>query len=166
MKTFKRPSSPDAPGNAGAPQIAGSGSPSETPTAGRSSSSGAFSLARRWTFPAGHPDSILCRQHLRSPVQIPVEISLYRPDGSSYDQGSGVVQDLSYSGLRLGSVILPRGRLLAPCCSIGLRPAFEPPGGPDISVRLLRTFSAGVPAFGIEFTAPDSGAEERLRKST
>jgi len=135
-------------------------------SAGRPPNRKPLNLARPWAFPAGHADSILCREHLRSPVQIPVEICLYRPDGSSYDKGSGVVQDLSYSGLRLGDVLLSQGRLLAPCCRIGLRPALEPTGGsPDISVRVLRTFSGGVPAFGIEFLAPGSGAADRLRKS-
>ena len=127
--------------------------------------SGEFSLARPWTFPAGHPDSFLNRRHTRTRVQIPVEISLYRPDGSSYDKGSGVIQDMSYSGLRLGDVVLAQGRLLARCFTIDLRPASEPPSGHDIAGRVLRAFSRGFPGFGIEFLFPEFGAERRLWKA-
>lgn len=135
------------------------------PTPATGSSGGvSFNLARPWKFPAGHPDSVFCRRHSRSSVQVPVEISLYRPDGSSYDQGTGVVQDLSYSGLRLGDVFLARGRLLVTYFGVALRPALESHGGCDITGRILRTFSSGRPGFGIEFLAPDSGAQARFRK--
>lgn len=121
-------------------------------------------LARPWQFPAGHADSILCRRHSRSCVQLPVEITLTRPDGSCFDEGTGVIRDLSYSGLHLGDVFLPRGGFLAPCFEIELRPALEPPGGRAVAGRILRTSSSGFPGFGIEFLFPGSGAEQRLRR--
>jgi len=119
-------------------------------------------LARPWQFPAGHADSILCRRHSRSFVQVPVEITLACPDGSLYDRGTAVIRDLSYSGLRLGDVFLPRGTFLAPYFGVELRPALESPGGHGIAGRILRTHSSGFPGFGIEFLFPESNAEERL----
>jgi hypothetical protein len=126
--------------------------------------SGSTNLARPWRFPAGHADSILCRRHSRSFVQVPVEITLARPDGSLYDKGTAVIRDLSYSGLRLGDVFLARGAFLAPYFGVELRPALEPPGGDTIPGRILRTPSSEFHGFGIEFLFPESGAEERLRR--
>jgi len=125
---------------------------------------GPLNLARPWKFPAGHADSIRCRRHSRASVELPVQFSLHRQDGSSYDQGSGVIQDLSYSGLRLGDVFLPRGRLLATSFVVHLRHAFESPVSATIAGRILRGSTSGVPDFGIEFLFPDSGAEARLRE--
>jgi hypothetical protein len=124
----------------------------------------ALNLARPWRFPAGHPDSILCRRHPRSSVQVPVEITLCRADGSPYDKGTGVIRDLSYTGARLGDVFLSRGRLLATCFQVELWPALESRGGRDIAGRILRTYSEGYPGFGIEFLFPAAGAQERLRR--
>jgi hypothetical protein len=123
---------------------------------------GEVNLSRPWRFPAGHPDVILCRRHARRGVHVPIEISLLRSDGTLYDRGTGVIRDLSYSGARLGDVVLSRGRLLAMQFDVRLRPALESPGGPDIAGRILRTFSPGRPGFGIEFLVPTSGVEERL----
>jgi hypothetical protein len=123
-----------------------------------------INLARPWKFPAGRVDSIPCRRHSRSIVEVPVEIILSRPDGSPYDRGTGVIRDLSYSGLRLGDIFLVHGRLLAMYFGVELRPALESPGRCLIAGRILRTFSLGFPGFGIEFLAPGSGAEARLRK--
>jgi hypothetical protein len=134
--------------------------PSEMRTPGRST----LNLARPWRFPAGHADSIRCRRHPRSNVQVPVQIALYRQDGSSYDNGTGVLRDLSYSGLRLGYVFLTRGRLLATSFAIHLRHAFESLGDETIAGLILRAPSSGSPDFGIEFLFPDSGAEARLRE--
>jgi hypothetical protein len=125
---------------------------------------GGFNLARPWRFPAGHPDVIHCRRHARVGVHVPVELSLFRSDGSLFDRGTGVIRDLSFSGARLGDVVLSQGRLLAMQFGVRFRPALESTGGPDIAGRILRTFSPGRPAFGIEFLAPTSGVEERLRQ--
>jgi hypothetical protein len=124
----------------------------------------AINLARPWKFPAGRIDALPCRRYSRSIVEVPVEIRLSRPDGSSYDRGTGVIRDLSYSGLRLGDIFLVHGRLLAMYFGVELRPALEPPGRSLIAGRILRTFSLGFPGFGIEFLSPGSGAEARLRK--
>ena len=122
-----------------------------------------LNLARPWTFPAGHADSIHCRLHSRASVQVPVEISLYRPDGSAYDRGTGIIRDLSYSGLRLGDVFLAQGRLLAMYFGVELRPALKAPDGETVSGRILRTYTSGFPGFGIEFLFPSLGAAKRLR---
>jgi len=121
-------------------------------------------LARPWSFPAAHADSILCRRHPRSCVQVPVDITLVRPDGSAYDKGTGVIRDLSYSGVRLGDVVLTRGGFLAPYFGVELRPALESPGGHGIAGRILRNTSPGFSGFGIKFLFPESGVEERLRR--
>jgi len=123
-----------------------------------------LNLARPWKFPSGHADSIRCRRHSRSSVQVPVQIALCRQDGSPYDKGTGVIRDLSYSGLRLGDVFLVQGRLLAPYFAIELRHALESPVGGTIAGRILRTDSSELPGFGIEFLFPGSGAEARLRR--
>jgi hypothetical protein len=130
----------------------------------RSSSRRTLNLARPWKFPAGHADSFLCRRHSRSIVQVPVEVSLFRGDGSPYDKGTGVIRDLSYSGLCLGDVFLARGRLLATYFGVELRRALKPPGVPCIQGRILHAYSSGFPGFGIEFLFPGSGAEEELLK--
>jgi hypothetical protein len=164
MTTFTQPVSTVSVGAAEAAPAAGGrreGSGSNPGT--RSSNRSSFNLARPWKFPAGHVDSILCRRHSRSNVQVPVEITLYHPDGSSYDKGTGVIRDLSYSGLRLGDVFLTHGRLLAMHFGVELRPALDSHGGQNIAGRILRTFSSGFPGFGIEFLFPGTGAEERLR---
>lgn len=121
-------------------------------------------LARPWKFPAGHDDTLVCRRHARSPVHIPVVISLHRPDGSGFDGGTAVIQDLSYSGLRLCEVVLAKGRLLASYFTLDLRPLPQAPGGPGVAGRILRTYCLGYPGFGIEFLLPD-GAETTLQSS-
>ncbi len=123
-----------------------------------------LNLARPWKFPAAHADAFLSRKHLRSDVRVPVDISLSREDGSFYDKGTGVVRDLSYSGLCLSDVSLENGRLLAASFEVELRPSQESPGRGSIRGRILRTYSSGMPAFGIEFLTPGSGAEERFRQ--
>ena len=121
-------------------------------------------LARPWQFPAGHADAILCRRHPRYRVQIPIEITLARPDGVLFDKGTGVIRNLSYSGLHLGDVSLTWGSFLAAGFGIELGPALESRGGRGIAGRILRTHSLGYPAFAIEFLDPESGAEEQLRR--
>jgi len=130
----------------------------------RTSEPSLLNLARPWKFPAGHADSLRCRRHSRSSVQVPVQIALVRRDGSSYDQGTGVIRDLSYSGLRLDDVFLAQGRLLATYFAVGLRHALQSPVGDTISGRIIRTSSSGFPSFGVEFLFPDSGAEARLQE--
>lgn len=138
------------------------GSPGDPSTPGRLRPR-RLNLARPWSFPAGRPDFIHCRRHARSSVCIRVELVLYHPDGTLFDRGSAVIRDLSFSGARLAEVSLPQGRLLATYFGIGLRPALGSFVGPDISGRILRTFTPGMPGFGIEFLDPGPGAEERLR---
>lgn len=125
----------------------------------------ALNLARPWRFPAGDVESVLCRRHSRSSVQVPVEITLYRADGSPYDKGTGVIRDLSYTGARLGDVFLTKGRLLAAYFEVEMRPALEPRGGHDIAGRIVRIYSSGFPGFGIDFRFPEAGAQERLQKT-
>ena len=129
----------------------------------RTSGSIRTNLARPWKFPAANADSIRCRRHPRSVVEVPVEITLLHPDGWAYDKGTGVIRDLSYSGLLLGDVVLTRGGFLAPYFGVDLRPALESPDGHGIAGRILRSSSSGFPGFGIQFLFPESGAEERLR---
>jgi len=124
-----------------------------------------INLARPWAFPAAHADAFIARRHLRSGVQVPVEIALSSQDGSFHDRGSGVIRDLSHSGLCLGDVVLANGRFLAASCDIDLLPAGESPRRAPIRGRILRTHSSGIPAFGIEFFSPGSEAEERFRKA-
>jgi hypothetical protein len=114
--------------------------------------------------PSGPEESAFCRRHPRFPVQIRVEISLVRPDGTSYDRGTGVVRDLSRSGLLLTEVTLGQGSFLASSFGIRLRPEGESPCGPEIAGRIRRASTSGNSAFGIEFLAPQSGTEERLRQ--
>jgi len=122
-----------------------------------------FNVSRAWNFPAGHADSFISRRYLRSRVQVPVEISLSRLEGSPFDTGIGVVRDLSFSGLCLDDIFLSNGRLLAVYFGVELRPAMEPAGLPPISGRIVRTYTSGLPRFGIEFLRPEAGAEKRLR---
>jgi hypothetical protein len=122
-----------------------------------------FNVSRAWQFPAAHADSFISRRFLRTRVQIPVELSLSRLDGSPFDAGIGVVRDLSFSGLCLSDIFLSNGRLLAAYFAVELRPAMEPSGLPLIGGRILRTHTSGLPCFGIEFLRPEVGAERRLR---
>jgi hypothetical protein len=122
-----------------------------------------INFSRPWKFPAGHADTFINRRYMRSRVQIPVEVSLSRLDGSPFDRGTGVVRNLSFSGLCLDDVFLANGRLLAAYFEVELRPAMEPPGLAPIAGRILRTYTPGLPGFGIEFLHPEAGAEKRLR---
>jgi hypothetical protein len=122
-----------------------------------------INLSRLWKFPAGHGDTFISRRYLRSRVQVPVEVSLSRLDGSPFDTGTGVVRNLSFSGLCLDDVFLSNGRFLAACFGVELRPAMEPSGLKPIAGRILRTYTSGFPCFGIEFLHPEAGAEKRLR---
>lgn len=118
-----------------------------------------LNLARPWKFPAAHADSIQRRRHPRTRVRVPIEFSLYRADGSFYDEGAGVIRDLSYSGASLDDVFLLQGALLALRFGVEQRIALESSGGVTIAGRILRVSPDG---FGIEFLLPGSG--ERLLK--
>jgi hypothetical protein len=120
-------------------------------------------LARPWHFPSGHADAFIHRRHLRSVVRIPVSLRLCRQDGSCYDEGAGVVQDISFSGLRLSEVQAPLGRLLATCRTVEFRNALAAPGDDAVPGSILRTYSSGLPGFGVEFRFPEAGAEVKLR---
>jgi hypothetical protein len=120
-------------------------------------------VSRPWLFPAGHADTFISRRYLRFRVQIPVEVSLSRLDGSLFDSGTAVIRDLSFSGLCLDDVLLANGRLLAAYFEVELRPAMEPSGLAPIAGRILRIYTSGLPGFGIEFLHPEAGAEQRLR---
>lgn len=131
----------------------------------RASRESAFSLARPWNFPAGHADSLHRRRHSRIGVQVPVEISLVRPDGSLFDRGTGIIRNLSCSGVLLGDVLLSQGRLLVRSFSVELSASPRSSSVPKVVGRILRTFSLGIPGFGIEFLDPERGAEESLRRT-
>jgi len=122
-----------------------------------------FDLSRPWHFPAAHADFFIRRRFLRARVQVPVEVSLSRADGSPFDAGTGVVRDLSYSGLCIDRISLPHGLLLAARFGIELRSPMEPSESPPIAGRILRTHTSGLPCFGIEFLHPEAGAEGRLQ---
>ena len=127
------------------------------------SSRKSINLSRPWQFPAGHADTFISRRYLRSRVQIPVEVSLSRLDGSPFDRGTAVVRNLSFSGLCLDDVFLANGQLLAAYFEVELRPAMEPSGLAPIAGHILRIYTSGLPGFGIEFLHPEAGAERRLR---
>jgi hypothetical protein len=121
-----------------------------------------INLSRPWNFPAAHADSFISRRYFRSDVQVPVEVFLSRLDGSPFDKGTGVIRNLSFSGLCLDDVFLSHGRILAAYFEVQLRPVMEPSGLATIAGRILRTSTSGLPCFGIEFTHPEAGAERRL----
>ena len=125
-----------------------------------------FGLARPWKFPAGHADSLQCRRHLRLGSHIPVKITLVRPDGCPYDTGTGVILNLSCSGAFLGNVLLSRGRLLAGCFPVELRPSPGATGDQAIVGRILRIFSPGFPGIGLEFLFPRHESVLGLRRMT
>jgi hypothetical protein len=54
------------------------------------------------------------RRLTRKPVSTPIRLSVYREDGSLYDQGSAVLMDLSTAGARIGKLELSRGDILPP----------------------------------------------------
>jgi len=137
-----------------------SGDPSSAHGLGRDlSNRKSFNVCRPWNFPAARVDSFIRRRYLRARVQVPVEVSLSRLDGSLYDMGTGVVRDVSYSGLCLDHVILSNGHLLAAYFAVELRPTTGPTGSSPIAGRILHTYTSELPCFGIEFLHPEAGAE-------
>jgi hypothetical protein len=64
--------------------------------------------------------------------------------------------------VHLGDVVLSRGRLLVRCFKVELRPLSSFSSEQGVVGRILRTFSLGVPGFGIEFLDPEHEPGERL----
>lgn len=100
------------------------------------------------------------RHLMRKPVSARICLSIYREDGSLYDQGSAELIDLSTAGARIGRLELSRGDILPPNSLVGLalpgRTTSTPlqgkvvwlKPGPDrrYGIRFLPTKPLGVPS--------------------
>lgn len=64
-----------------------------------------------------HPN---VRRLTRKPVLKRISLSVYREDGSVYDQGSAELMDLSSAGARIGKLELSRGDILPPNSVVSL----------------------------------------------
>ena len=101
----------------------------------------------------------------RREVRLPVEISIYRRDGTLFDRGSATLRDVSLSGAVLRAVALPQDALPLRPHTIGLRLLEGPLKGTEILGRVIRfSHERDEIALAIEFLEAQELDLERLRK--
>lgn len=105
------------------------------------------------------------RRHPRKKVSIPLELSIYRIDGSLEQRGTAVVQDLSLSGAQLSGIVLPDQSVPLRPHVIGIRVLDGPLKDVELRCRPVR-FMATEQGFdlGVEFLGLQKTELRALRK--
>lgn len=106
------------------------------------------------------------RGNPRKTVEMPLELSIYLPDGSLFDRGNAVMRDISLSGALLSGIVIPekKGIPLQPH-TLGIRLLEGPLKDLDIRSRPVRFVQRG-PAIelAIAFERVEDAARKLLRK--
>jgi hypothetical protein len=109
--------------------------------------------------------SHLRRDERRNPM-IPVEFSVYRPDGALYDRGTAVVRNLSVSGALLIALVLSRQAIPLTPHTIGLRPLGTPAPMPELLGRAVRFDYAGSSlGLAVEFLKGQEAVATEIRRT-
>jgi transcriptional regulator with XRE-family HTH domain len=105
------------------------------------------------------------RPHPRKEMAVPLELYIYKADGSLFDKGSALVKDISLSGAMLTGVMLPQQSIPLRPHTIGLRLLEGPLKDVEIIGRPVRlTHSGNEINLAIEFIRTEELSLKRLRK--
>jgi len=105
------------------------------------------------------------RRHPRKQVSLPVDLSLYGPDGALLQQGTAQIRDLSLSGAQLRGILLPQQVIPIGPHEIGLRVLTGILQGIELRCRTVR-FLPGDLGYdlGVEFLNLQQAQRKLLRK--
>jgi transcriptional regulator with XRE-family HTH domain len=94
-----------------------------------------FKVAKDLGYDFGRLKYFHRRRHSRKSLGLPVVLSIYLEDGKLFDQGTGILKEVSLSGARLSAIVLPGKALPTLPHSIGVRI----PDGPLKDLEVLGT---------------------------
>jgi transcriptional regulator with XRE-family HTH domain len=80
-----------------------------------------FKLAKDLGYDFGRLKYFHRRRHPRKSLGLPVALSIYLEDGTLFDQGTGILKEVSLSGAQLSAIVLPGKALPTLPHSIGVR---------------------------------------------
>jgi len=124
-----------------------------------------FKVARQLGFDFGRLKYSHRRDHERKPTSVPLELSIYSPEGLLLDRGIATMTEISLSGALLSGIVLTQHSIPLKAHTVGIRildgvlQDFEIKGEP---VR-FRHMAKGI-SLAIEFLKTESGKSARLRK--
>src|SRR5450755_346796 len=94
-----------------------------------------FKVAKDLGYDFGRLKYAQRRRHPRKTLGLPVILSIYLADGKLFDQGTGILKDVSLSGAKLSAIVLPGKALPTLPHSLGVRI----PDGPLKDLEVLGT---------------------------
>ena len=124
-----------------------------------------FKVARQLGYDFGRLKVQHHRHHLRKPISVPLELSIYTGDGQVFDRGTAVMSDISLSGAVLSGIVLPQHAIPVRPHTIGIRVLDGALKDFEIIGRPVRFTHAGnTVSLAIEFLKTEDVKMERLRK--
>lgn len=103
------------------------------------------------------------RRHPRRAVDLPVEISVYTPDGALYDRGQAVLRNVSLCGALLEALVLPGRKIPAGPHLIGIRIPRREGGSLEVRGRPVRfIYTQDALGLALEFVGTEEAAVRRL----
>ncbi|HLY74651.1 MAG TPA: helix-turn-helix domain-containing protein [Planctomycetota bacterium] len=124
-----------------------------------------FKVARQLGFDFGRLKYTHHRHHARTTLSVPLELSIYSPDGQLLDRGTATMSEISLSGALLSGIVLLNRAIPLQPHTIGIRildgtlKDLEIKGTP---VRFRHV--GGAISVAIEFLKTEDAPIERLRK--
>lgn len=104
------------------------------------------------------------RRFPRREVTVAAELAIYAKDGTLFDQGVATIKDISLCGAKVTDLALPQGSLPTEPFTVGLRPMAQDLQPLELPGRIVRLYSNGSAAFGIDFQKVDPATAKRLKK--
>lgn len=124
-----------------------------------------FRVARELGYDLGRLKHTHRRRHPRKMVEVAVEMTIYRTDGTIFSSGQATLKEVSLSGAILSAMVLSHpGAPIAPH-TIGIRPLSGEMKDIEVRGRLVRFYHGdGGLALAIEFLTTESAARKWLHK--
>ena len=124
-----------------------------------------FKVAREMGYDLGRVKYRHGRREPRKELSMPLEISIYRIDGTLYDRGSAMARNVSLSGALLSAMVLPHQNLPLIPHTIGIRLLDGPFKDVEIMGRSVR-ISGGREDLNlaVEFLETQDAKIKQLRK--
>ena len=123
-----------------------------------------FKIARQMGYDFGRLKYQHRRRHARKPVTIGAELSIYKKDGTLFDQGMTTIRDISLCGARISDVMLPRASLPVDPFTIHLRPMQKPLDNVELPGRIVRMDQDTTPSFGVNFGNLNSATQKTVSR--
>jgi hypothetical protein len=106
------------------------------------------------------------RKHTRRDVSTGTRVSIYRRDGTLYDEGTGVINDIGSAGASVSNLKLSRGSLPAEPFGMMLRPQRGPLKFQELRGRVARILVRDELVLGLTFENVDPRTLVKLEKLT